>query len=86
MAAGVELPRSFIAHGMWVDPNDEKCRDAWQRDRLGVLKQHFPVDAVRYFCLREMYLDKTVALVTKHLLIGPTATSPAAWVIFQVGH
>lgn len=55
MAAGVELPRAIIAHGMWVDPNGRKMsKTLGNVIELDVLKQHFPIDAVRYFCLREM--------------------------------
>ncbi len=55
MAAGVELPRAVIAHGMWVDPTGRKMsKTIGNVIELDVLRKHFPVDAVRYFCLREM--------------------------------
>lgn len=55
MAAGVELPRGVVAHGMWVDPNGRKLsKTLGNVIELDVLHKHFPVDAVRYFCLREM--------------------------------
>ena len=55
MAAGVELPRGVVAHGMWVDPNGRKLsKTLGNVIELDVLQKHFPVDAVRYFCLREM--------------------------------
>jgi methionyl-tRNA synthetase len=55
MAAGVELPRAVIAHGMWLDPNGRKMsKTLGNVIELDVLKEHFPVDAVRYFVLREM--------------------------------
>ncbi|HKO42777.1 MAG TPA: methionine--tRNA ligase [Pyrinomonadaceae bacterium] len=55
MAAGVELPRGVVAHGMWVDPNGRKLsKTLGNVIELDVLHKHFPVDAIRYFCLREM--------------------------------
>ena len=55
MAAGVELPQAVIAHGMWVDPNGRKLsKTLGNIIELDVLNKHFPVDAIRYFCLREM--------------------------------
>ena len=55
MAAGVELPKGVVAHGMWVDPNGRKLsKTLGNVIELDVLHKHFPVDAVRYFCLREM--------------------------------
>ena len=55
MAAGVEQPRAVIAHGMWLDPNGRKLsKTLGNVIELDVLNEHFPIDAVRYFCLREM--------------------------------
>jgi methionyl-tRNA synthetase len=55
LAAGVEQPRAVIAHGMWVDPVGRKMsKTIGNTIDLDVLKNHFPNDAVRYFCLREM--------------------------------
>ena len=55
MAAGVEQPRAIVAHGMWLDPNGRKMsKTLGNTIDLDVLSKHFPVDAVRYFCLREM--------------------------------
>ncbi|HEV7746858.1 MAG TPA: methionine--tRNA ligase [Pyrinomonadaceae bacterium] len=55
MAAGVELPRAVVAHGMWVDPNGRKMsKTLGNAIELDVLDKHFPIDAIRYFCLREM--------------------------------
>ena len=55
MAAGVELPRAIVAHGMWLDPSGRKMsKTIGNTVELDVLQRHFPVDAVRYFCLREM--------------------------------
>jgi methionyl-tRNA synthetase len=55
MAAGVEQPRGIVAHGMWLDPNGRKMsKTLGNTIELDVLDQHFSVDAIRYFCLREM--------------------------------
>jgi methionyl-tRNA synthetase len=55
LAAGVELPRAIVAHGMWVDPNGRKMsKTLGNTIELDVLQKHFPIDAIRYFCLREM--------------------------------
>ena len=55
LAAGVELPRAIVAHGMWVDPNGRKMsKTLGNTVELDVLHKHFSIDAIRYFCLREM--------------------------------
>ncbi len=55
MAAGVEQPRAIVAHGMWLDPNGRKMsKTLGNTVDLDVLSRHFPIDAIRYFCLREM--------------------------------
>ncbi len=55
MAAGVEQPRAIVAHGMWVDPDGRKMsKTLGNTIELDVLNKYFSVDAIRYFCLREM--------------------------------
>jgi methionyl-tRNA synthetase len=55
LAAGIELPRAVVAHGMWVDPNGRKMsKTLGNTIELDVLHKHFSNDAIRYFCLREM--------------------------------
>jgi len=55
MAAGIQQPRGIVAHGMWVDPNGRKMsKTLGNTIELDVLQKHFAIDAVRYFCLREM--------------------------------
>src|SRR5690348_7521420 len=55
LAAGIELPRGIVAHGMWVDPNGRKMSKTLRNTiELDVLQKHFSIDAIRYFCLREM--------------------------------
>ncbi|HEX7332625.1 MAG TPA: methionine--tRNA ligase [Pyrinomonadaceae bacterium] len=55
LAAGVELPRAIVAHGMWLDPNGRKMsKTLGNTIELDILQKHFSIDAIRYFCLREM--------------------------------
>ena len=55
LAAGVEQPRAIVAHGMWVDPTGRKMsKTLGNTIELDVLNKYFPIDAIRYFCLREM--------------------------------
>jgi methionyl-tRNA synthetase len=55
IAAGVEVPRSVIAHGMWVDATGRKMsKTLGNTIELDVLERFFPMDVIRYFCLREM--------------------------------
>jgi methionyl-tRNA synthetase len=55
MAAGVKQPRGIVAHGMWVDPAGRKMsKTLGNTIELDVLNKHFSIDAIRYFCLREM--------------------------------
>jgi methionyl-tRNA synthetase len=55
MAAGLPHPRGIVAHGMWVDPSGRKMsKTLGNTIDLDVLNRHFPIDAIRYFCLREM--------------------------------
>ena len=55
MAAGLEQPRAIVAHGMWVDPAGRKMsKTLGNTIELDVLNRHFSIDAIRYFCLREM--------------------------------
>src|SRR5262252_6124658 len=55
LAAGVPQPRAIVAHGMWVDPTGRKMsKTLGNTIELDVLNRFFPIDAIRYFCLREM--------------------------------
>ena len=55
MAASLPQPRAIVAHGMWVDPSGRKMsKTLGNTVELDVLNRHFPIDAIRYFCLREM--------------------------------
>jgi methionyl-tRNA synthetase len=54
-AAGLPLPAGVFAHGMWLDANGRKMgKTLGNVIEVDVLHQHFQVDAVRYFALREM--------------------------------
>ena len=55
MAAGLPQPRAIVAHGMWVDPTGRKMsKTIGNTIELDVLNKFFSIDAIRYFCLREM--------------------------------
>lgn len=55
LAAGLPMPRGIFAHGMWLDPTGRKMsKTLGNTVELDVLNKHFSIDAVRYFCLREM--------------------------------
>ena len=55
LAAGIELPRAIVAHGMWLDPNGRKMsKTLGNVIEIDVLHKHFSNDTIRYFCLREM--------------------------------
>jgi methionyl-tRNA synthetase len=55
LAAGIELPRAIVAHGMWLDPNGRKMsKTLGNTIELDVLNKYFSNDAIRYFCMREM--------------------------------
>jgi methionyl-tRNA synthetase len=54
-AAGLALPKQVYAHGMWLDADGRKMgKTLGNVIEVDVLHQHFQVDAVRYFVLREM--------------------------------
>ena len=55
MAAGVQLPRGVVAHGLWLDQTGRKgSKTLGNALELPTLLRHFKTDAVRYFLLREM--------------------------------
>lgn len=54
-AAGLPLPEAVYAHGMWLDADGRKMgKTLGNVIEVDVLHQHFQVDAIRYFALREM--------------------------------
>lgn len=55
LAAGIDLPKTVFAHGMWLDAGGRKMgKTLGNVVELGVLHKHFSTDALRYFVLREM--------------------------------
>ncbi|MBK8467066.1 MAG: methionine--tRNA ligase [Chloracidobacterium sp.] len=54
-AAGLDLPKTVYAHGMWLDADGRKMgKTVGNVIDVDVLHKHFQVDALRYFLLREM--------------------------------
>jgi methionyl-tRNA synthetase len=54
-AAGLPLPKGVYAHGMWLDGEGRKMgKTLGNIIDVDVLHEHFQVDAIRYFALREM--------------------------------
>ena len=54
-AAGLDLPKTVYAHGMWLDRDGRKMgKTLGNVIEVDVLHEHFSVDAIRYFLLREM--------------------------------
>ena len=55
MAGGIEQPRAIVAHGMWVDATGRKMsKTLGNTIELDILNKYFSIDAIRYFCLRDM--------------------------------
>ncbi len=55
LAAGLELPQTVYAHGMWLDGEGKKMsKTIGNVINIDVLREHFQIDAIRYFVLREM--------------------------------
>ena len=54
-AAGLSLPKTVFAHGIWLDAYGRKMgKTMGNVIEVDVLHEHFQIDAVRYFVLREM--------------------------------
>lgn len=54
-AAGLPLPTTVFAHGMWLDADGRKMgKTMGNVIEVDVLHKHFQVDAIRYFVLRDM--------------------------------
>lgn len=55
LAAGLELPQTVFAHGMWLDADGKKMsKTIGNVINIDVLDKYFQIDAVRYFVLRDM--------------------------------
>ncbi|MFI5174575.1 MAG: methionine--tRNA ligase [Terriglobia bacterium] len=58
MAAGIEVPRTVFAHGMWLSGGRKMGKTLGNVIDLPVLRKYFTPDQVRYFCLREMVFGR----------------------------
>jgi methionyl-tRNA synthetase len=54
LAAGIEVPRTIFAHGMWLSGGRKMSKTTGNVIDLTILRKYFSGDQVRYFCLREM--------------------------------
>lgn len=55
LAAGVKLPDTVYAHGLWLDGQGKKMsKTLGNVIELSVLQKHFSNDTLRYFVMREM--------------------------------
>lgn len=54
MAAGLELPKTIFAHGMWLSGGRKMSKTLGNVIDLKMLLRHFSNDQIRYFCFREM--------------------------------
>ncbi|MBK8315361.1 MAG: methionine--tRNA ligase [Acidobacteria bacterium] len=54
MAAGLPVPKTVFAHGMWLSGGRKMSKTLGNVINLATLRKHFSTDSVRYFCLREM--------------------------------
>jgi methionyl-tRNA synthetase len=55
LAAGIKLPDTVYAHGMWLDAEGRKMgKTLGNVIELDTLHKHFSTDSIRYFVLREM--------------------------------
>ncbi len=55
LAAELEVPETVYAHGMWLDAEGRKMgKTLGNVIEIDVLREHFQIDAIRYFVLREM--------------------------------
>lgn len=54
-AAGLPLPKSVFAHGMWLDADGRKMgKTLGNAIDVDLLHKYFQVDAIRYFVIRDM--------------------------------
>lgn len=73
-AAGLPLPASVYAHGMWLDADGRKMgKTLGNIIEVDVLHKHFQVDAVRYFALREMVFGQDGRFGYENLIDRATA-------------
>ena len=59
LAAGIDLPKTVYGHGMWLDGEGRKMgKTLGNVIEPKILYEHFQIDALRYFLLREMVFGK----------------------------
>lgn len=74
LAAGIELPQSVFAHGMWLDGEGRKMgKTLGNVIEPSILKEHFQVDALRYFLLKEMNFGSDGKFSYENLIEGANA-------------
>ena len=74
MAAGIDLPKSVYAHGLWTDGEGKKMsKTIGNVIEPRVLLEHFQIDAVRYFLLREMVFGRDSKFSYESLIEGANA-------------
>jgi methionyl-tRNA synthetase len=73
LAAGLEVPQSVFAHGMWLSGGRKMSKTLGNVIDLAVLQKHFTTDAVRYFCLREMVFGQDGDFTYEALIERTTA-------------
>jgi methionyl-tRNA synthetase len=54
LAAGIEVPQTVFAHGMWLSGGRKMSKTTGNTIELSILHRHFTPDMIRYFVLREM--------------------------------
>lgn len=73
-AAGLPLPKTVYAHGMWLDADGRKMgKTLGNIIDVDVLHEHFQVDAIRYFALREMVFGQDGKFGYENLIDRATA-------------
>jgi methionyl-tRNA synthetase len=73
-AAGIDLPKTVFAHGMWLDAEGRKMgKTLGNVIEVDVLHKYFQVDAVRYFVLREMVFGQDGRFSYENLIDRSTA-------------
>jgi methionyl-tRNA synthetase len=73
-AAGLALPETVYAHGMWLDADGRKMgKTLGNVIEVDVLHKHFQVDAVRYFALRDMVFGQDGRFGYENLIDRATA-------------
>lgn len=73
-AAGLDLPKTVYAHGMWLDADGRKMgKTLGNVVEVDVLHKHFQVDALRYFLLRDMVFGQDGKFGYENLIDRVTA-------------